>query len=231
MESGRPRGFHISPHPAAIILSALLLRLAARFTLNAAVAQVIAPASEFGPLAIDELQRQTSGLLSFQKIPQAVFGAQLAFNLLPRIGHGRSIGRTPARPGGLAGIDHRIREQIRAYLHNQALQPALRVLQAPVFHSLACSLYVETAEGAPVEAMARALEGERLELRRLREPAPSQVEASGSSDILVDALLPDGAHPNGVWIWAVADNLRLSAVNAIEIAEVHASARAGGSKE
>ena len=26
-------------------------------------------------------------------------------------------------------------------------------------------------------------------------------------------------HPAGLWIWAVADNLRLAAVNAVEIAE------------
>lgn len=59
-----------SPHPAAIVLSALLSRLATRFALRSAVAQVFFPVSEIGPRGIEELQKQTVNLLSFQKIPE-----------------------------------------------------------------------------------------------------------------------------------------------------------------
>lgn len=87
-DESAPR-FFISPHPATIVISALLLRLASRFPVASAVAHVFGAVSEIGSTAIEELQKQTLNLLSFQKIPQAVFGAQLAFNLLPRIGRGR----------------------------------------------------------------------------------------------------------------------------------------------
>ena len=46
----------VSVHPAAIIISSLLLRLAGRFPLRTAVAQVFEPVSEIGPRAIEELQ-------------------------------------------------------------------------------------------------------------------------------------------------------------------------------
>lgn len=209
--------FYVAAHPATIVLSSLLLRLAERFTLKTAVAQVFGPASELGPLAVEELQRQTSSLLSFQKIPQAVFGQQLAFNLLPRFGRGRPKGKA------LAEIESSIQHQVKAYLGDRAPLPALRLLQSPVFHSLAFSLYVETDAPVPVRTLERALAGKHLRMGKISELPPSPVEASGSSDVLLDAPTPDPSHPNGVWIWAVADNLRLAAVNAVEIAESEAA--------
>ena len=201
----------ISPHPAAIVLSSLLLRLAARFPLKSAVAQILASASEIGSRGVEELQKQTVSLLSFQKIPQNVFGAQLGFNLLTRL---------PGRRGGaLAEIENRIRGQLREYLRDRAPLPALRLYLAPIFYSLGLSLYLETAQPTAPEALAGALAGEGIHVRKPAESAPSQVEAAGSSDILVDAITPDPDHPAGIWIWAVVDNIRLAALNAVEIAE------------
>jgi aspartate-semialdehyde dehydrogenase len=211
-EPARPGGYYVSAHPATIVLAALLSRLAARFTLTAAVAEVFFPASEIGPPAVDELQRQTSSLLTFQKLPQSVFGRQLAFNLLPRYGS--------AKATALEAIESRIHRQLGAYLGGRVIPPAVRVVQAPVFHALALLLYVETSGPAPVETLEQALKGPRVALTRLREPAPSQAEASGSTDILVDAVARDSSRAQGAWIWAVADNLRLAALNATEIAEV-----------
>jgi aspartate-semialdehyde dehydrogenase len=205
--------FSISAHPAAIVISALLLPLRERWPFRSVVAHVFGPASEIGPQAIEELQKQATSLLSFQKIPLAVFGQQLAFNLLPRIGRGRS------RSSPLDDLEQRIQNQLRTCLGDPIPRPALRLFQAPVFNSLAVSLYVELTEGVPVEVLTKALEGDRVHVRQPLDPPPSQVEASGSGDILVDTLEPDPNHREGVWIWAVADNLRLAAINAVEIAE------------
>jgi len=40
----------------------------------------------------------------------------------------------------------------------------------------------------------------------------------GQASILV-SLKPDPALPNGIWLWAAADNLRIAAVTAVECAE------------
>ncbi len=206
-----PSHLFVSAHPATIMISSLLLRLQARFPLKCAVAQVFAPASEAGGSGIEELQRQTINLLSFQKIPNEVFGAQLAFNLLPRLGR--------AAEAAPASLEARLRNELRHYLSNSVPLPALRVFHVPVFYSLGLSLYVETAEPANADALRQALEGERIHLHRPSQHAPSQVEAAGSSDILVDTIAPDADHSCGLWIWAVADNVCLAAVNAVEIAE------------
>jgi aspartate-semialdehyde dehydrogenase len=201
----------VAPHPVTIVISSLLLPLAELVPLKGAVAQAFMPASEIGPRAIEELQRQTVNLLSFQKTPQVVFGGQIAFNLLPRIGR--------AMRGHLQHLEDRLRSQLRHYLGDRAPLPALRLLQVPVFYSLAISLYVETSRPVTAEKLRQGLAGERVHVRRYSEQAPSQVEVTGSSGILLDAICADGGHPAGVWIWAAVDNLRLAAENAVEIAE------------
>ena len=201
---------HISPHPAAIVISSLLLRLAARFPLKSAVAQVFSPASEAGSRGVEELQKQTVNILSFQKIPHQIFGAQLAFNLLSRLGRSGT--------GEMAVLEARLRRQLHQYLGERVPRPALRLLQVPVFYSVGVSLYVETAEPLTTEAATAALAGERIKVRRPSLDAPTPVEVTGSSDILVDSISLDAEHPNGVWLWAVADNLHLAATNAVELA-------------
>lgn len=201
---------HISPHPAVIVISSLLLRLAARFPLQAAVAQVFSSASECGSRGVEELQRQTVNILSFQKIPDQIFGAQLAFNLLSRLGRSGT--------GEMAALEARLRRQLHHYLGERVPRPALRLLQVPVFYSVGVSLYVETAEPVTTEAATAALAGERIKVRRSTLDAPTPVEVTGSSDILVDSISIDAEHPNGLWLWAVADNLHLAAANAVELA-------------
>jgi aspartate-semialdehyde dehydrogenase len=197
-----------APHAATIMIYALLSRLNARFPVRNAVAQIFSPASELGPRAIDELQKQTVNLLSFAKIPREAFGAQIAFNLLPRLGAGYE--RADA-------LESRVRNQLAACLGNHS--PALRLLQVPVFYSTALSLYVETEERVPPSDLVAVLDGAPIVIRRTSEKPPSQADTSGSSDILVDAIQPDASHDTGIWFWAVADNMRLAAVNAVQIAE------------
>jgi aspartate-semialdehyde dehydrogenase len=201
---------HVSAHPAVIVISSLLLRLATRFPLKAAVAQVFSSASECGSRGVEELQRQTVNILSFQKIPDKVFGAQLAFNLLSRLGRSAT--------GEMAGLEARLRRQLHHYLGERVPRPALRLLQVPVFYSVGISLYVETVEPVTKEAATAALAGERIKVRRSTLDAPTQVEVTGSSDILVDSISIDTEHLNGLWLWAVADNLHLAATNAVELA-------------
>jgi len=210
-EDGGESRVYVSARPATIVISCLLLRLGARFPLKSAVAHVFPSVSEIGSRGIEELQKQTVNLLSFQKIPRKVFGAQLAFNLLSRpCGTGRSE---------LVALENGLREQLKGYLQGRVPLPALRLLQVPVFHSLAVSLFVETGKPAAPEKVDEALRGERVELRRRSQDSPTPAEVAGSDRILVDSVTADAEQPTGLWIWAVADNLRLAAVNAVELAE------------
>jgi len=219
LEGGSEQQLVVSAHPAATVLSILLLRLAAEFEIKTAVAQVFNPAASLGSRAIEELQKQTVNLLSFQKIPRSIFGAQLAFNLLPRLGGSGSV--------VMSSLEERIRGELQRCLAGRAPLPALRLFQASVFYSMAISLYVETSKPAAPAAVGRAVAGERVRLGRAADQAPSQVGVTGSAEILVDPIIPDGGRETGLWIWAAVDNLRLAAENAVEIAEGLAGQKRG----
>jgi aspartate-semialdehyde dehydrogenase len=44
------------------------------------------------------------------------------------------------------------------------------------------------------------------------------VNTAGQANILV-SLKREAARPNGIWLWAAADNLRIAAMTAVECAE------------
>jgi aspartate-semialdehyde dehydrogenase len=202
-----------SPHPATIVLSKILLRLADRYSVKDCVAQVFLPASELGPRGIEELQKQTVSLLSFQKFPQKIFGTQLAFNLVSRL-----PGKHAAE---IAGVESAVRGELRECLAGQLPVPAVHFCHPAVFYSLAFSIFVELAEKPARDAVTTALSGDGLTVRPRSEPAPNQVEASGSGEILLDAVTSDPDRPGGFWIWAAVDNIRLAAENAVDIAATH----------
>lgn len=200
----------ISPHAATIILALLLERLAKRYALERASANVFSPASEIGARAIEELQAQTIQLLSFQNIPQKIYGAQIAFNLLAR--------RVATRRESGAPWEERIRRELHACLGSGTPRPALRMAQAPVFYSLSVSLYVETRQEVSPAAVAEVLEGAPLKISKATDTPPSAVQASGSDALWVDWPVVEPGRPTGLWLWAVADSARFAALNAIETA-------------
>ena len=51
------------------------------------------------------------------------------------------------------------------------------------------------------------------------EASPTNVSVAGESEIHLARIEVDPNVSSGIWIWGVADNLRLSAVNAVSIAE------------
>ena len=198
-------------HPAALTISSILRRLSASFPITRAVVNVFEPASEQGKAGVEELHQQTVSLLRFQKMPQQVFGSQLAFNLLTACGEDR-------RPS-LAEVEQQVGRHIDRLLGGRTLRPSVRVVQSPIFHAHTFSFYVELERPHDPAELEEALLADGFDLRRSSEEAPSAVGAAGSDDILVGDIRRDRAGSCGYWLWAAADNLRLSALNAVRIAE------------
>ena len=73
-------------------ISSLAMMLQSRYGLRRMVAMIYEPVSEAGRAGIEELETQTSQLLSFQPTGSPVFGTQLAFNMLSAI-PGRRAGK------------------------------------------------------------------------------------------------------------------------------------------
>ncbi len=169
------------------------------------------PVSEAGQAGVDELVGQTTNLLSFRAIDRGVSDSQVAFNLLPEFGEER----TPT----MRTIREQIADGIARYLAERTIAPAVQLIQAPVFYGYSFAVYVDF-ETAPnygsVEAAFRTLE---VHIAEKDEAAPDIVSAAGQDTIQLARIEGDSKVKSGVWIWGVADNLRLGATNAVRIAE------------
>ena len=96
--------------------------------------------------------------------------------------------------------------------------PSLRVIHAPVFHGYSMSVWVEFENNPGVDAIEGALASSQIDVRGREHEAPSNVGVAGQGGITVGAIAVDRNHPRACWFWMVADNLRVAAENAAEVA-------------
>ena len=203
----------VPAHPAALTLALLLERIRAALPRFIA-ATLLAPASEFGRLAMDELHQQTVNLLSFQSLPKAIYDAQTAYNLLSGTGESSQI--------SLSNLEARIRRHYEALGGGRLPALALQAIAAPVFHGHTFSIAVELERAVEISALEEALGGDHIDLLLEDTDSPSNLAATGQNDVLV-RLRPiiEGRNPTQFtrfWLWVASDNLRLYAQNAVECA-------------
>jgi aspartate-semialdehyde dehydrogenase len=212
----KPDGaINVVAHPAAIALALLLRRLHAHDAIRRAVVAIFAPASEHGTAGVEELQQQTISLLSFKNLPRAIFDTQSAFNLLARYGE--------EAPTSLEDSELRIERHLATLLAIEgegadAPMPSLRLIQAPVFHGYSMSAWVEFENFPGIEALENALVAGPIEVRSGEFEPPNNVGQAGQGGIAVGAIAPDRNNADAAWFWVVADNLRLTAENAVAVA-------------
>ncbi|HEY2860651.1 MAG TPA: Asd/ArgC dimerization domain-containing protein [Terracidiphilus sp.] len=209
----------VTAHPVAVTLALLLLRATKVGAVRRALATIFEPASEHGQRGMDELHQQTVNLLSFQPLPKDVYDAQVAFNMVARYGQ-------KSQPA-LDSVEARILRHYRKIAGDNAPQPSLLLLQAPIFHGYALAAFIEMESSVDVQALSQALAGDHVQVPGPEEDSPSNVSSAGQADILL-SLKSDPVRPNGVWLWAAVDNLRVSALTAVECAESMAATRPTG---
>ena len=198
-------------HPAALTLALLLLRARKAGAIRSAAATVFLPVSEQGQKGMDELHQQTVNLLSFQPLPKDIFDVQVAFNMVARYGQASKL--------SLDSVEARVQRDYREIAGADAPQPSLMMLQPPVFHGLTLAIFLEMEQAVDRERLSQSLAGDHVVLAGAEDDSqPSNVNTAGQANILV-SLKSDVARPNGVWLWAAADNLRIAAMTAVECAE------------
>jgi aspartate-semialdehyde dehydrogenase len=204
----------IPAHSAALALALIMERLHQHVPLRTAAATLLVPASELGRAAMDELHQQTVNLLSFQTLPRAIFDAQVAYNLLSGLGENSTASVT--------GVEARVRRHFADLAGNRWPPLALQVILAPVFHGHTFSIAIELDRPVEIAALEDALSGDHLDLVLEDTDSPSNLAATGQSDVLIRLRPEPGARnpseASRLWIWAASDNLRLYALNAVECA-------------
>ncbi len=209
-------GPQIIAHPAAIAVGAILKRLHETWPIQRAIVQIFEPASERGTAGIEELQQQTVSLLSFKPLPKTVFDAQISFAMLARFG--------PDAPVQLQTVEERIERHLASLLErlDGVPMPSLRLIQAPVFHGYSFSFWIEfwteSQAGPGASDIEEAMNQPPFDVRTSDLEPPNNVGVAGQSGIAIGAVTADPNAANAFWIWAAADNFRLSAENAALVA-------------
>jgi len=197
---------------AAAASLALVLQ---RFGLQRMVAVMFRPVSESGRAGIEELETQTSQLLSFQGVGSAVFGTQAAFSLLPRFA---AESRVDLQREGLE-----IRAEVSAAIANvnEDAKISLNLVHAPVFYGMTFSACADVGEGADVAKLSGALREAGWNVAADGEQAagPSNVSVAGESQLFLAEPRADLSRAGAWWFWGAADNLRMPAASGIKLAE------------
>jgi aspartate-semialdehyde dehydrogenase len=195
---------------AAIASLALMLR---PYGLHRLVAVVNQPVSEAGRAGVEELETQTSQLLSFQSVGNRVFGTQTAFNMLPRYGAESRV--------GLAEKLFVLRGEIAAAVGDPAedLKIGVNLVHAPVFYGTTFSVCADLEKGAEQAMLVEASRKAGFLVVPSTEAGPSNVSVAGDTALYLSEPRPDRARENTWWFWGAGDNLRVPAASGIKLAE------------
>jgi aspartate-semialdehyde dehydrogenase len=200
--------FSIPSAPAEIV-SRLSLALGP-FKPRAISAVAFHPVSSSGKPGIEELESQTSHLLSFQSIGQPVFDLQVAFTMLDRYGF--------ASVQKLQAALEVLQREVCSMPRGDSPLPAIQLLHAPVFYGATVSLcaYLDTSANHSVIAKSCVDAGFSM---TSDDSAPSNVSSAGETALQLAPPRADSAVSDSWWFWAAADNLRRPASNAVKLAE------------
>ena len=175
-----------------------------------------------GRRALEELGRQTAGLLNFQPVEPEVYPVQIAFNVIP---HGGDF-----LDNGYTSEEMKLLWETRKILGDDRIGVNATVVRVPVFYGHSEAVALEPRDQLPA-AQARELLRQAPGVEVVDEPVnggyPTPVtHASGRDPVFVGRIREDLSHPRGLNLWIVSDNIRKgAALNAVQIAEIVAAER------
>ena len=132
------------PHAVTTLIVSLLAPIQREIGVTRVSAFVLRPASDFGEGGLEELREQTVHLLRFEPTPTAVFGRQLAFNVLPE----------HLFPLGEEASAARVVRESRALLGLPDVPFAVSQAIVPLFFGHAIAAHVDLAHLGCAEALA-----------------------------------------------------------------------------
>lgn len=216
----RPRGIIANPNCSTmqmLVALAPIHRTVGIERINVATYQSV---SGTGRRALEELGRQTAGMLNFQEAKAEVYPVQIAFNVIP---HGGDF-----MDNGYTSEEMKLVWETRKILGDESIGVNATVVRVPVFYGHSEAVHIETREKISA-AQVRALLEKAPGVEVVDEPVgggyPTPVtHASGNDPVYVGRIREDISHPRGISLWVVADNIRKgAALNAVQLAElVHA---------
>lgn len=213
----RPRGIIANPNCSTmqmLVALAPLHRAAGIERINVCTYQSV---SGTGRRALEELGRQTAGLLNFQPVEAEVYPVQIAFNVIP---HGGEF-----LDNGYTSEEMKLVWETRKILGDESIRVNATVARVPVFYGHSEAVNIETRDkltAVQARGLLEAADGVVVVDEAVGGGYPTAVtHASGTDPVYVGRIREDLSHPHGLNLWIVADNIRKgAALNAVQIAEL-----------
>jgi aspartate-semialdehyde dehydrogenase len=171
------------------------------------------PVSDTGRKGIEELETQTTQLLSFQSIGSGVFGTQTAFTLLPRFG--------VESKEDLLREEIEIRAEVAAAVGDvsEVAKISLNLVHAPVFYGLTFTACADLGEGVDAAKLIAACREAGWVVAADGDAGPSNVSVAGESQLFMSEPRADLSRAGAWWFWGAADNLRMPAASGVKLAD------------
>jgi len=205
---GKPR-FATIPSASAEALIRLTLGLQGLGLrqLNATVLQSV---SAWGKPGIEELETQSSQLLSIQTPGKQLFDAQVAFNTLDRFG--------PTSRFDLRAALANLLSEVQACLRGTPVVPAIQLVHIPAFYGVTLSACADLDISIDAARIQNACKEAGFSVVQAPDN-PNNLSVAEESAVQLAQPEPDPAKPGTWWFWGAADNIRLPAWNAVKLAE------------
>lgn len=171
-------------------------------------------ASGAGTMGIQELKTQLRQILDDENPTIEKFKYQLAFNLIPQIDSFGDFDYTKE--------ELKMYHETRKIMHSD-IQVSATCVRVPVERAHSEALWIETEKPLDIAEIRKSiLQGKGIQLQDeiAKSEYPMPLYATGKDDVYVGRIRKDIAHPNGITLWLVGDQIRKgAALNAIQIAE------------
>jgi len=224
-EVRRHRGIIANPNCTTIQMIVALNQIHKRFGLEQIVLSSYQAVSGAGKQACVELFDEVKALAeanedkgyddAVKKLKRdfEVFGEQIAFNLIPKIGGYADEGYTSE--------EWKVVHETRKIYADQAIKATATCVRVPVFGAHSETVYFTTGKDSTLEDVKKALvESEGVVFHDDSELLPMPLHVETQDPVHVGRLRRDPFNKNCYWLWVVADNLRKgAALNAVQIAE------------
>lgn len=217
-----PRGIVANPNCSTmqmLVALAPIHRAVGISRINVATYQSVSGA---GRSAMEELGKQTAGILSFQTPDPQRFPVQIAFNLIPHIDDFLDNGYTKE--------EMKLVWETQKILGDASIKVNPTAVRVPVFYGHSEAVHIETKakiSAAEARALLEKAPGVVVVDERKAQGYPTPVtHASGTDAVYVGRIRDDVSMDNGLNLWVVSDNIRKgAALNAVQIAELLAAKR------
>ncbi|AFV86034.1 aspartate-semialdehyde dehydrogenase [Alteromonas mediterranea] len=167
-----------------------------------------------GKEAMEELAKQTAGLLNAREVKNEAFSRQIAFNVIPQIDVFQDNDYTKE--------EMKMVWETQKIMGDQSILVNATAVRVPVFYGHAEAIHLETSSAIDAQHVKELLaDAPGVTVYDGNEQFPTQVSSASGNDIVhVGRIRNDISHSCGLNLWVVSDNIRKgAATNSIQIAE------------